>query len=515
MNFRTKIWLLPISAGLVFALGVLVSVFVGTRAAGQLDALSGVDAPYLEHLLRMDRAIEQFRTTVQSAAAEGDAAKLKDADDVAKTVRASVEAIAALPGEAEDAARLGESFEAYRAATTAAVSAMLQQKEATALAARMQSTHAELDKVYKAKEGEARERIASAYQRVGASLMANLWIAGGTGLAALIVLGIASRIVVRSVWRDLGGEPRGLRDLVQRVAHGDLDVETLKERGDSDSLNAAVGTMVERLSQTLASIRTATDTITTASGEIASGNQDLSSRTEHTASNLQETAASVERLTDTVQTSASSAHEASGLASTAMAAAERGGNIVTSVVSNMGEISAASRKINEIIGVIDGIAFQTNILALNAAVEAARAGEQGRGFAVVAGEVRGLAQRCATAAKEIKDLIRASGEKVESGTVLVNSAGQAMQEIMSGVQKVNAIMAEISRASSEQSEGIGQVNTAVSRLDQMTQQNAALVEQSAAASESLKEQTIRLMSAVSAFKLKATASEEAAELSLI
>src|SRR5262249_29650469 len=237
-----------------------------------------------------------------------------------------------------------------------------------------------------------------------------------------------------------------------------------------------------------------------ASGQIAAGNHDLSSRTEQTASNLQETAASMEELTGTVTHTADSARKANELASSATAAAARGGEVVGQGVSAMEEINASSRRIGDITGVIDGIAFQTNILALNAAVEAARAGEQGRGFAVVASEVRSLAQRSANAAREIKQLIAESVERVESGTRLVGEAGTSMSDIVTSVQHVSAIINEITHAAGEQSSGIGQVNVAVSELDRMTQQNAALVEESAAAAESLKEQARRLAEVVQVFR---------------
>jgi methyl-accepting chemotaxis protein len=253
--------------------------------------------------------------------------------------------------------------------------------------------------------------------------------------------------------------------------------------------------LLSRIQSLIAQLHQAIGSISVATREIATGNQDLSGRTEQTASSLQQTASSMEQLTGTVNQTADSARTANQLVCAAAASAQHGGQVVSQVVSNMAEITASSRKIAEIIGVIDGIAFQTNILALNAAVEAARAGEQGRGFAVVAGEVRNLAQRSANAAREIKTLIGASVERVESGSQLVQQAGSVMTEIVSGVQRVTDIIGEISAAATEQSNGLGQVNTAVTQLDQMTQQNAALVEQSSAAAESLREQAeqVRLM----------------------
>ena len=288
------------------------------------------------------------------------------------------------------------------------------------------------------------------------------------------------------------------------IAGSDLSQSVDSARKDElGDLLRALGLMQGALRDLVGQVRNSTDSIATASSEIAIGNQDLSTRTEQTASNLQQTASSMEQLTGTVMQSADSARQANQLATSAAEVAARGGVVVAQVVATMDDINASSKKIADIIGVIDGIAFQTNILALNAAVEAARAGEQGRGFAVVAGEVRSLAQRSAEAAKEIKGLIGASVEKVQGGSRLVADAGKTMTEIVSSVQRVSDIIGEITAASAEQSDGIGQVNTAVSQLDQMTQQNAALVEESAAAAQSLKEQAARLSQVVGTFRLEA------------
>jgi methyl-accepting chemotaxis protein len=298
--------------------------------------------------------------------------------------------------------------------------------------------------------------------------------------------------------------------LAAEVAAGRLDNSIDNRRTDEvgDLLRALVA-MQTQLRGIVGQVRDAADSIEHASGEVASGNVDLSRRTEHAASNLQNTAASIEQLNQNMRHNADSARTANELAASAASVAQRGGDVVSQVVATMDAIHASSRKIADIIGVIDGIAFQTNILALNAAVEAARAGEQGRGFAVVAGEVRHLAQRSAEAAREIKTLIGASVEKVDSGSRLVADAGATMQDIVASVQRVSDIIGEITNATSEQSTGLAQVSGAVTQLDQMTQQNAALVEQSTAAAESLKGQALKLASVVSVFRSGLPAHEAA------
>ncbi|MFN5048347.1 methyl-accepting chemotaxis protein, partial [Roseateles sp.] len=328
--------------------------------------------------------------------------------------------------------------------------------------------------------------------------------------AFIVVLVLAAAVVVPLTLLNMHSICSPLADakvLAEAIAKGDLTLTSKPVEGEDEAshLMSSLQNMQSSLQNLVGQLRTSADSIRTASVEIASGNQDLSSRTEQTAGNLQQTASSMVELTGTVKQTADSARTANQLASSAFSAAAKGGDVVNQVVSTMDEINTSSKKISDIIGVIDGIAFQTNILALNAAVEAARAGEQGRGFAVVAGEVRSLAQRSAEAAREIKTLIGASVERVETGARLVQEAGTSMNDIVASVQRVTDIIGEITAAASEQSDGIGQVNQSVSQLDQMTQQNAALVEQSAAAAESLKDQAERLAQAVDKFRISSSA----------
>ncbi|MDN2699236.1 methyl-accepting chemotaxis protein [Janthinobacterium sp. SUN073] len=356
---------------------------------------------------------------------------------------------------------------------------------------------------------DALEQLATLEDKLNEQMQSDARKAFDSARLFMIILGVlavamgvaAALVITRGLLKQLGGEPDYTASIAGSIANGDLSIGIHTEPSDTSSLLAEMKEMRNSLVSIVGQVRVGTETIGTASREIADGNIDLSSRTEMQASALEKTASAMEELTSTVKQNADNAREANKLAATASDVALKGGSVVSQVVDTMSSINESAKKIVDIIGVIDGIAFQTNILALNAAVEAARAGEQGRGFAVVASEVRNLAQRSAGAAKEIKILIDDSAEKTERGTRLVGQAGVTMGEVVDSVRRVTDIMSEIASASQEQSAGIEQVNLSIIEMDGMTQQNAALVEQAAAAAQSLQDQAAELAHVVSIFKL--------------
>ena len=340
----------------------------------------------------------------------------------------------------------------------------------------------------------ARSSAASEYQTMRLVMLALVFGAMAAGALLAVLIG-------RRLAAQLGGEPAYAAQIANRIAQGDLTARVQTRHGDDSSMLHSLGNMSSRLAEIVGGIRHASESILFASREIAQGNTDLSQRNEEQAASLEETASSMEQLTATVRQNASNADQATGLARGASDVSARGHELVGEVVDNMRELAAGSKRMTDIIAVIEGIAFQTNILALNAAVEAARAGEEGRGFAVVAGEVRSLAQRSAMSAKEIKELIEASTARVDSGAAIAERAGATMAEVTQAVQRVTDIMGQISAASHEQSAGIEQVNRAVAQMDQVTQQNAALVEQAAAAAGAMADQAEQLKGAVAVFEL--------------
>ncbi|PTT87530.1 chemotaxis protein [Pelomonas sp. HMWF004] len=504
MNVKTRIWLLPALAAAIFAVGIVAVWVFSSKTSHAIRAVGEVDYPYLDATTQFAAQLEALGATIQSAVAEGEKKRLDEANERAGSLRKLIGAIEKIDGKAEEGAKLKRSFEAYFAASveTAELFLGIKQGDQAGSIPKMQAALKALEGDLKASRVQASEGFDAGLEKAQRGVSSSLWAIVISGLVVVLCLGGGSYLVIGGVWRQLGGEPEYARDVMRQMADGDLSQDIVVAPGADASLLAAVRDMSRGLAAIVANVRTGTDSITVASREIAAGNQDLSERTEKQAGSLEQTASNMQTLTDTVRQSADAAAQANQLAGSAAAVAQKGGAVVSQVVSTMDEINTSSKKISDIIGVIDGIAFQTNILALNAAVEAARAGEQGRGFAVVAGEVRLLAQRSAEAAKEIKGLIGASVDKVESGSRLVQDAGSTMAEIVASVQRVSDIISEITAASVEQSQGIGQVNQSVVQLDQMTQQNAALVEEAAAAASSLEQQAVSLQQAVATFKLQ-------------
>ena len=505
-SLNRRLWLPTVLAAVVIG---VVAVTVSLQTRDNIEAGRQIERELNE---RLDRAARWAALTEANAArgmtvlASTDTSlggKVK-ADMEATSARIteiqkSIEAAVQLPEEKAALARVADTRKTYidlRKQLTAAQSAGESIDEA-----RLRGLRDRLADYLGAQQAfvqTQKAQVEAFSTTVASSRMTTVQVVTGMmfGLVALLLL---------STWRMSRSILKPIReaiDTTERIASGDLTVQIDTQRSDElGELMRGLERMTASLRQLVGEVRGSAGTLKTASTEIAAGNLDLSQRTEQTASNLQDTAGSMGELTQTVHQSAEAAEEANRLASSAAAAAERGGQVVSQVVSNMQEISSSSRRIGDIIGVIDGIAFQTNILALNAAVEAARAGEQGRGFAVVASEVRNLAQRSAAAAREIKTLIQASTGTVDQGARLVEEAGQAMDELVGSVQRVSEMIGRITTSAAEQNSGIQHVNHAISHLDEMTQRNAALVEESAAAADGLREEAARLDAAVQRFRI--------------
>jgi len=452
MSIKRRIWALPVISAVIFGLGVAVSAWLATGALDSIHTTEQVDYPVLSASKALASEVGDITDGLRDAVSEGDKTRIDQLDGQAAKVRERLAKLGTLAGMGATGKNLSAMFDAYYAPAVSAARIMLEVEkgDAQATVARMQSAQGVLNKELDRFAASAQTQFTDGIERSASSVRRVLVVTIATALAVIAVLALVSWFVVRTIWRQLGGEPEYARGITRAVAAGDLS---------------------------------------------------MAIRTEAQAGSLEHTTRAVEALTDTVRANAENTNQANALVVAASGIATRGGEVVGSVVTTMGDINASARRIVEIIAVIDGIAFQTNILALNAAVEAARAGEQGRGFAVVASEVRNLAQRSAAAAKEIKELIGDSVAKVDAGSVLVGQAGVTMEQIVASVRKVHDIMAEISEAGQRQRVGIEQIGEAIDAMDHMTQQNAALVEEASAAAESLTGQTAQLTEALAVFKL--------------
>ncbi|WP_083686136.1 methyl-accepting chemotaxis protein [Rhodoferax koreense] len=513
MTLRTKLLMLSL-AGLASSILMALLGFMALTTASETEAFLAEDAvPSLVVVSGINDAANNIRQTELSLAVaqnsrevDADEATLNRHDKRFAEQMASYEKGVDNDVERQLFQTVAQRFASYRASAAetlaGAKAADYSAQDELRRRARVDSGQSfkTLGDALGALIGYNQKAVQEAHAVSRASSQRAKFTLAGLTLAVGVALLAFGTMMTRGLLRQFGGEPSAAVDIARGVAQGDLSMPIRLAPGDERSVMASLKNMQTSLSQTVLQVRRNAEGVATASAEISHGNNDLSARTEQQASALQQTAASMEELSSTVKQNADNARQANQLAQSASTVAVRGGDVVGQVVETMKGINDSSKKIADIISVIDGIAFQTNILALNAAVEAARAGEQGRGFAVVASEVRSLAQRSADAAKEIKNLISASVERVDQGTTLVDQAGVTMQEVVTAIRRVTDIMGEISAASTEQSQGVSQVGEAVTQMDQATQQNAALVEQSAAAAQSLNDQAEQLVRAVSVFR---------------
>ncbi|WP_271466190.1 methyl-accepting chemotaxis protein [Paracidovorax valerianellae] len=507
---------LIIGFGLLATLGVAIALLAALRMQGLAQDLAEVSANRMvkvaqftevkDNLNNGARAVRNIIISTDPALRQGEKKKVLDARAANAALLQKLDGSLALPATREQLRIINTNRDPYNQTVDRAIALAEAGDSAAAGALLIKELRTLQNNLFSAVDAsrEIQRGLATQVAKEALAHANNMAVVLGVAAALMLVVSVlVGWLIVRDLSRSLGAEPAALAEAANNVAAGDLSAALAVRSGDTESVMAAMARMQAALTSVVATVRHGSDGVATASAEIAQGNSDLSARTEQQASALEETAASMEELSSTVKQNADNARQANQLAVSASAVAVQGGQVVNDVVGTMKVIDDSSKRIADIIGVIDGIAFQTNILALNAAVEAARAGEQGRGFAVVASEVRSLAQRSAAAAKEIKALIDSSVAQVGEGTALVAKAGSTMTEVVTAIRRVTDIIGEVSAASTEQSQGVAQVGEAITQMDQVTQQNAALVEESAAAASSLSTQAQQLLQAVAIFKLGA------------
>jgi methyl-accepting chemotaxis protein len=504
MTFKHRIWLLPIMTAVIVTIGIAVSSQITSKTSAALARVEHVQYPTVEALRSIRGEVTDIQESLQRAVAEGDKEAVAAADQHASKVLDSLRTLATVQTDSTLDDDLRASFMSYYDAATVATKILLgtQQGDAGTAIAQMQKNAESLTTLLEKSQsdaiGEFRALLSSGSDNVQRSLVVSLVMA----VVMIGALGIGSWILIGSVFRSLGGEPEVAVVTVRSIAGGDFTTAVHLRPGDDSSLLHGIETLRQKLGALITDVRRTSGTVDSAAADINSGIDRLSTRTSEQAGSLEETASSMEEMTVTVKRNADNARHANQLATAARDQAERGGAVATRAVAAMTEINTSSKRIADIIGVIDEIAFQTNLLALNAAVEAARAGEQGRGFAVVASEVRNLAQRSATAAREIKDLIKDSVEKVQDGSRLVDESGKHLNDIVTAAKKVADIIGEISSASQQQADGLDQVNSAIMQMDEMTQQNAAMAEETSSVAATMKDQAKALTGLIAVFKVE-------------
>jgi methyl-accepting chemotaxis protein len=533
MTIKQTIWVLPIIAAIIFAIGAAISYRFDSQTSSNLSSALKNDFPVLEKARALSFDLAKLEDLIRSAVSEGSIDLLSEGDTPVTTFLQEANDLSKYTGQEKMADSLKTELLQYHEAAKKAATAIITkdtndviaksskkidakaEEEAAAEIAtltndmqnKQKTVRASVESLIQTTQSQLNGSFEASELNLQRAIRVNLL----TAVCVLIALALLAYFVVARVWRVLGGEPTELQAIAQHIAEGDFSTPINVQSKDTNSVMAKIADMQTNLSQLIAEVKETAESISVGAQEISAGNTNLSQRTEEQASSLEETASSMEEMASTVKQNAENAKQANTMATEASAVAIKGGNAVNQVVTTMADINSSSKKIVDIISVIDGIAFQTNILALNAAVEAARAGEQGRGFAVVAAEVRSLAQRSATAAKEIKQLIGDSVEKVSNGTLQVQEAGKTIAEVVTSVKMVTDIVNEIAAASQEQSSGIDQVNNAITNMDEVVQQNAALVEQAAAAANSLEAKAQELTDATSLFKLATNQRQQAIE----
>jgi methyl-accepting chemotaxis protein len=503
MRFKHRVWLLPIMTAAIVALGIAVNSHFASRTSAALKSVEHVQYPTVQALRVMRANVLDIQELLQGAVAEGDVVVIASADQHALDVHRTLQELVRFDDNGFGPG-LQAAFDSYYSQATTATRILLgkQDGDSTIAIAEMQKSSAALLALLQQSQEQAvndfRALLADGTQNVERTLMVSL----GLGLVMILALGAGSWVLIGSVYRSLGGEPEVAVATVRSIAAGDFTTVVNLRSGDDTSLLHGIEALRQRLGTLIQDVRRTSRTVDTAATDITSGIENLRARTSDQAANLEETAQSMEEITLTVKRNADNAHTANQLASEARNQAERGGNVAGRAVAAMTEINTSSRRIADIIGVIDEIAFQTNLLALNAAAEAARAGEQGRGFAVVASEVRNLAQRSATAARESKQLIRDSVAKVQDGSRLVDESGRHLNDIVAAAKKVADIIGEISFASQQQANGLDQVNRAIMQMDEFTQRNAEMAQQTSSVAGSMTSQAKALTDLISLFKIQ-------------